>query len=206
MDRLRGFIEAAPDAFILFDSDLNFIELNDAALEYHPNWKKKDIVGRNITEMVPGIEETDRYKKYLDVIKTGNPIFMEDITPNPEFGNKYVDVRAFKVGNGLGVIVRDITNRKQAEKALIESEAGARTLINASPAFASLMDLDGTIVSINDAGANIFGKNRDDLIGSKASDLLSPEFSYLNESRIAQGKRAVETWLKSQYFVKISRI
>jgi two-component system sporulation sensor kinase A len=198
LEGFHGFLKAAPDAFVLFDSDMNFVQLNDAALEHYTHGEKKDILGRHITDIVPGIENTVRYGKYLDVIKTGiscsiEDVTSEDVTSDPASGNKHIDVKAFKVGDGLGVIIRDITHRKITEKELKESEAGARTLMNASPSFAALMDLDGNIVSINDAGADIFGKKREDLIGSKASDLLPPEFSNLNESRLARGKKVFDT-------------
>ena len=193
LEGFNGFLKAAPDAFILFNSGLDFIELNDAALAYYPNHEKKDILGRHITEIIPGIADTARYGTYLDVIKTGTPCFVEDVISDSMFGNRHIDVRAFKVGDGLGVIIRDITRSKQAEIALKESEAGARALMNASPSFAALMDLDGKIVSINDAGAHIFGRDCKDLIGSKASDLLSPELTDLNESRLALGKQVFDT-------------
>ncbi len=54
----------------------------------------------------------------MDVIKTGNPIYLADIIPHSNFGDVHLKVRAFKVGNGLGLITTDITERKRAEKRL----------------------------------------------------------------------------------------
>ena len=55
-------------------------------------------------------------KQYLNVIKTGNPFIIDDIVPHFKFGKRHISVKAFKVGDGLGVIINDITERKQAEK------------------------------------------------------------------------------------------
>jgi len=51
-------------------------------------------------------------------MKTGVPFHSPDLTSHPLTGNKHIVIKAFKVGDGLGVIVTDITERKQAEKAL----------------------------------------------------------------------------------------
>jgi diguanylate cyclase (GGDEF)-like protein len=85
---------------------------------FPPGTNKEDILGKSITELYPGSKETGRYKKYQDVIKTGNPFYIDDIVLYPTFGNAHLSVRAFKVGDGLGLVVTDITERKKAEEEL----------------------------------------------------------------------------------------
>ena len=122
-ERLRSFMNSAPNALVHFDSELNYVDLNNALMEFFPNGtKKQDIIGKNILDIVPDIKETGRYDKYMEVIKTGKQFMAEDITPHPKFGNRYLEVRAFKVGTGLGMIITDITDRKQAEQALLEAQ------------------------------------------------------------------------------------
>ncbi len=55
---------------------------------------KQDIIGKKMTEIVPGIEKTDRYPKYLKVLETGKSIFLEEIVANPKFGDRILSVRA----------------------------------------------------------------------------------------------------------------
>ncbi len=40
-ERLRAFMDSAPDSFILFDSELNYVDINDATLKLHPSETKK---------------------------------------------------------------------------------------------------------------------------------------------------------------------
>jgi DNA-binding CsgD family transcriptional regulator len=68
--------------------------------------------------------EGDIYKNYRDVIKTGKPYYVDDLPLPPDFGEDvHLNLRAFKVGDGLGIIMRDITKRIKAEKELRKSEA-----------------------------------------------------------------------------------
>ena len=59
-----------------------------------------------------------RRYKYMNVMKTGKPFFADDIVPDPKFGNRHLALRAFRVGNGLGIITTDITERKETEEKL----------------------------------------------------------------------------------------
>ena len=121
-ERLDAFMDSAPDAFILFDSELNLVETNKAALEMLPaGIKKEDVIGKNILDISPGLKETGRYDRYLKVIKTGEPLFIEDVVPVARFvGDRHLAVKVFKVGDGLGMITTDITERVRAEEALKE--------------------------------------------------------------------------------------
>ena len=121
-ERLSAFMESAPDSFVIYDSELNLVEINKVGLEVFPTGtKKEDIIGKNMTELAPGIEETDRYDGYLEVLETGESFFADDFIPHPKFGDIYLTVKAFKIGKNLGIIVTDITKRKQTEEVLEKS-------------------------------------------------------------------------------------
>jgi PAS domain S-box-containing protein len=115
--QLNAFMESATDGFILFDAELNYLKMNKAALDM-TGLILDNIVGNNILDVVPNLIETDRYDKYKKVIETGEPFFISDLVPHPRFGRKHLEIKAFKVGDGLGYIFSDITERKLAEEAL----------------------------------------------------------------------------------------
>ena len=118
-ERLSVFMNSAPNAFALFDSKLNLIELNSVGLRMLPaGTNKEDVVGKHITELYPDIKEQERYVKYSDVVKTGKPMSVDDVILHSQFGEMHLNVNAFKVGEGLGLIITDITERKQGERKL----------------------------------------------------------------------------------------
>lgn len=69
----------------------------------------------------------------------------------------------------------DITERKEAEEALIESEEMARVLLNASTDAVVLLDRRGIILDVNSACAQRFHKRADEMQGLRIWDLFIPE-------------------------------
>lgn len=70
-------------------------------------------------------------------------------------------------GNITGVIesIRDMTDRKQAQDALRQSETRYRTIIEQMEEGYFEIDLDGNFTFVNDAQIKILGYSRDELIG-----------------------------------------
>jgi PAS domain S-box-containing protein len=101
----------------------------------------------------------------------------------------YVVNRAHFVRNAAGDLVRlvgaatDISQRKQTEMALQESEARYRMLFeNANDAFA-VVNLDRTIANINHAMEKLLGWSREELIGQDYYQVLTPAGIALAEER-----------------------
>jgi PAS domain S-box-containing protein len=115
-ERLGGFMDSATDGFILFDSEMNVVEINRAALKIFG--VGRDVIGKNAVDVSPDVVESGRYDRYMEVMRTGKPFFADDVVPHRKFGDIYLAIRAFKVGDGLGTIVTNITERKRAEEAL----------------------------------------------------------------------------------------
>ncbi len=75
-------------------------------------------------------------------------------------------------GMQFATIFTDITKRKNAEKALEESEANLRAVFNATDESMYLLAADETLLALNDTCVQRMGKPREKLIGQKASNLL----------------------------------
>jgi len=171
--RLNSFMESATDGFVLFDSKLNFVNINKVGWDmFSFGTENDDVIGKNIIEVMPDIKETGRYDRYMEVIKTSKPFFVDDIVPHPKFGDRHLAVKAFKVGEGLGMIITDITERKRAEEELTRLSRA----IKASTDSVVISDINAKIVNVNEAVLKMYGTHdKEDLIGKNTFDLIVPE-------------------------------
>jgi PAS domain S-box-containing protein len=71
--------------------------------------------------------------------------------------------------------IRNITERKQAEEELRESEENLRAILDASPDIIHLLDVNGIILSSNEDSAKRLGLEVDDLLGKSVFDYDAPE-------------------------------
>lgn len=119
-----AYINNSADATSLYDSNLVLTELNKAGLAMFPKGtKKEDVIGKSLFETNPNFKDSERHKNYLKVIETGIPQINEGYIPHSKLGNLHLSVTVFKVGNGLGMIVTDVTKSKRSEELIKISEA-----------------------------------------------------------------------------------
>ena len=184
---LNDFIQSATDSITIWDSHLNLLEINKIALE-RMGMYKENIIGKHMLEIISEIKETGRYDKYLEVLKSGNPITFEGIRTLPGFKEGYYNINAFKVGDGLGVMSADITERKRAEFEI--SNLAKFPSENPSP----ILRVDGEkIIYANKAAENLFD------LHSK-SELPSVLKNYVENSYKEKAIKSFEILLKDRIY------
>ncbi len=92
----------------------------------------------------------------------------------------------------FGVVI-DITERKQIEKALKQSEERLRAIIETTPECVKIVDSDGTLTQMNSAGLNMVGADcAEKVVGHSIYDVIAGEdrdrFREFNQ-RICNGAR-----------------
>ncbi|SNR71149.1 PAS domain S-box-containing protein [Maribacter sedimenticola] len=108
-DIKSAFFENAHSPFVILDGDMNFVGVNHAGAKTL-GINKENFIGKNLLDIFPYLEGTKRYDAYKKVIETGVPIGFDELLfkgANVEF--KFM-VRAFKIGEYLGVSTLDVTS------------------------------------------------------------------------------------------------
>ncbi len=87
---------------------------------------------------------------------------------------------------GFGIqTLRLYDQQAKTERSLQESRETMRALLNSPPDFAFLLELDGTILLLNDNAAQAFKKAPEELIGADVFDLLPKSISKARRKKMA---------------------
>ena len=102
---------------------------------------------------------------------------------------------------------RDISFRKRAEKALMESEEKYRTVLEANPDPVVVYDIEGKVIYFNPAFTRVFGWNLEERLGKKM-DLFVPEETWRETKMMIEKVLAGERFsgIETQRFNKNGEI
>jgi len=115
----------------------------------YPNKKYREFVQKNIKQALDGRKQ--ECAEFTITCKDGS--------------TKVVDFHTSFFKDGLVIQMVDITDRKQAEEALKESEEKYRNIVETAPDAIMAMDLKGVITSCNQAALDMVGYSRDEYVG-----------------------------------------
>jgi len=161
--RARGILEAALDAIIVIDAEGRITESNLAA-ERILGWLRSDLVGRMLQDtVIPPRYRGAHQRAFAQHIRTGIPGILGqrlELHARRADGSEFpCELIVTRVDLADEVIfaghIRDISDRREAERAIRESEARLRTLTEAMPEAVFLFDAEGRMVIANPAALEL---------------------------------------------------
>ena len=172
--RSRAILDAMPDLIFQMGADGVFLDYKGPieGLLIKPD----QFIGKRITEVMPADIARLTMQSIENVLKTGQ-IQQYSYELRLDGQVRYFDARMAAVNNEVAlVIVRDITERRNMENALKVSEEKLRGIFNSIVDSVVLTDLEFSLLDLNDAALEfVGGGSKEELIGTKAYDLLAPE-------------------------------
>jgi PAS domain S-box-containing protein len=180
----------APDGMLL--------EANKTALAFS-GIDESDVFGKPFWETPWWAHSKELQERLREAVKTaaGGEFVRFEATHTAAGGAlRYIDFSLTPVKDETGRVVllipegRDITDRKLAEHALIQSENTARALLNAPTDNFLLLDSKGVVLAANKVAAASLHKSVNEVVGKTFFDLIPARIA---QSRIMRVKEVAES-------------
>jgi len=178
-ERFRNLFEKANDGLVFVDFDGRIIDINERAAEL-AGLKKEDMVG------MPFLELNLLAQQNMPQLSNGLGVFSSHSTEGVEVSikRKNGELRQLEVNtsvieqNGIPkgalAIVRDITERRRAERASCESEEKLKAILASSPDAITTFDLNGNVVDLNNAAMNLHGfSSKEEIVGKSSFNFIT---------------------------------
>jgi PAS domain S-box-containing protein len=190
-ERFRDIVETTNDAIISADSSGTIIFWNKAA-ENIFGYSSEEVVGKPVTTIIPETVQSPHLETFQRTVATGKSDFtgqtMESRCKRKD-GSEFpleISISLWKAGDNtfFTALVRDITERKQAEETLRESEERFRSVVQTAKEGILNIDHEGNIIFWNKAAEEMFGYSFDEIIGKPVTFLMPPRLTENYESRM----------------------
>ena len=165
-------LEGSVDGFMAFDAEWQITRFN-AAAERNSGRRSSDVLGMNYWEAFPDVVGTHLEQEFRQVMSDRGTRRLENYYEPTDQWFEMV-IYAAKDG-GIAIHGREITERKNDEKALRRSEACFRALFENSHDSILISDDNGTYVDANPAAAEVFGITVEQIIGKSLYDFIEVE-------------------------------
>jgi PAS domain S-box-containing protein len=152
--------------------DYIFLSANPA-FETETGLRVADILGRRVTEVLPGIEKAPFIEMYGRVALTGESVSFEQFFQSQ--GRHYF-INAYRFGEGrFATVFNDITNRKKMEDDLKKSEAHYRLLADSISDVVWTRDMDLTLTYISPSVKTQSGFSVEEKMAQPIDQSMTPE-------------------------------
>lgn len=178
---LKILFDYAPDAYYVNDLKGNFIDGNLAA-EKIIGLKKEELIGKNFLKLkLLSIKDMPKATKSLAKNIIGQPTGPDEFVLNRKDNTKVaVEISTYPIkikGKTLVLgIARDITERKKAEEALVESEERYRAVFENTGTATMVIEEDEIISMVNTQCEKLSGYSKREIENKmKWTDFIVPE-------------------------------
>ncbi|MBE9012928.1 PAS domain S-box protein [Pseudanabaenaceae cyanobacterium LEGE 13415] len=188
-ERAETLLRSITDAFAVLDRDWHYVYVNEAATELLDR-TEAELIGNRIWDVFPDLVGTPIELEYRRAVEERRTIGFEFFYPT---WNRWYLNRIYPSSSGASIFITDITDRKQTEQALRDSETRFRSLFECNMIPIGIWKVNGELGDANDALLDLIGYTRSELKSGQISwrELTPIEWAERDlqavEETIAQG-------------------
>jgi PAS domain S-box-containing protein len=172
-EELEGVFRALPDMYFRLSADALIVEYRAGSddLLYAP---PEAFLGRSLTDVLPDEASAQISDAVEEVRRTGRLVCVEYALPLPDGVREY-EARILSLEDRSMIsTVRDITDRKRAERELQRREEQFRSVIENAYDLIQVVDRAGTMLYVSPSIERIAGYTPDELVGKNIFMLADP--------------------------------
>ncbi len=172
--------ESHQDAFFLLEAVRNDAgEIADFRCTFL-NQRGCKLVGREHDEFI-GVElyrnfillmSEQTFQRYCEVVEAGHPLAYEFCDDTFILKPQWLECQLVKLGDGIALTARDITDKKRTERDLIQAERFQSAIIDSVSYSIIATDKEGYIIALNNAVQRMLWYEETDLVGKFTMDML----------------------------------
>ncbi|MCT7951234.1 PAS domain S-box protein [Ancylothrix sp. C2] len=185
--RIAKILESITDGFFALDHQKRVSFVNSHG-EYLLQKTRAELLGKTLCDVFPDAVDSIFLKKCLQTINTSKAENFEGFYKPL---NRWFEVHAYPGEEGLAVYFQDITERKQAREALVESAHQLQAIFEAALDAMLIVNDTGHYVTVNPAAGALFNAPTPQIIGHHIADFLGEQefnFDQIWENFKAQGR------------------
>jgi PAS domain S-box-containing protein len=175
-ERLRGVLDNLLEGCQIIGFDWKYTYLNRTA-EIHNRRSNNELLGNRYMDMWPGIEQTNIFRLIKNTLedRVSHHLENEFIFPDGKIG--WFDLSIQPVPEGVFILSIDITERKEAEKALRESEEKYRLIADNSDDWIYWIMPDGSLKYVSPSCERVTGYTIEELTNNPKlnQEIIHPE-------------------------------
>ncbi|WP_254532108.1 PAS domain S-box protein [Natrinema gelatinilyticum] len=187
------------EAFFALDDEWRIIYVNDCAAEL-VRLSPGELIGARVWDVLP--EVADGYPREMaeEAMATQEPVEFEF---HSDLLDIWMEIRTYPSESGMSVYVRDITERKEREEALRESEERYRSLtddvLDTSGVGTFILDSNFEIVWVNESIEEYFGLEREEIVGRDKRAVIEADIAGIFEEPERFADRVLATYEDNTY-------
>jgi PAS domain S-box-containing protein len=175
--KVKTVLESIAEAYIVWDRQGRFVEMNKAAEEFLGRQSGK-LIGQKFWKVFPKAREKEFYRQFRRALAKNIDVHFEAFS---NVAGRWFEAHAYPFLEGLTVYLHDISARKQSEEAIqrmskhIKLQAeNLKAILDSSPDHIYMVDRNLRYKYANPAGFHALGLSLTELIGSSWPELKWP--------------------------------